>query len=246
MLDWKIVYILLIIARTTGLPHLEIIKIHDVRGSVHHSIIHIKIPTRCNSVSTFFISHLYEAQHVSGDTPPIIGSLKLPLVLHTWKVDVYVVAGLWQRPATTWPSTFHVCKTRGCYCIFRLLMMGGVSPETCWASYKYEIQNVDTLLHLVGIFVWIIIQFSGCLLRCMLNSTSGYFRASTKTQINPLNAELNPICYLLALLGAHHFLHVSRIRVKSLTLRLLMPYIYIYGAPILDVSRSHTTTQHSR
>ena len=31
---------------------------------------------------------------------------------------------------------------------------------------------------------------------------------------NPLNAELNPICYLLALLGAHHFLHVSRIRVK--------------------------------
>jgi len=61
--------------------------------------------------------------------------------------------------------------------------------------------------------------------------------------INPLNPELNPICYLLALL-AHHFLHVSRIRVKSLTIRLLMSYIY--GAPILDVSRSHTTTQHSR
>jgi len=61
--------------------------------------------------------------------------------------------------------------------------------------------------------------------------------------INPLNAELNPFCYLLALL-AHHFLRVSRIRVKSLTLRLLMSYIY--GAPILDVSRSHTTTHHSR
>jgi len=45
---------------------------------------------------------------------------------------------------------------------------------------------------------------------------------------NPLNAELNPICYLLASLGAHHFLHVSRIRVKALTLRLLMSYIYIY------------------
>ena len=29
-----------------------------------------------------------------------------------------------------------------------------------------------------------------------------------------LDAELNPICCLLALLGAHHFLHVSRIRVK--------------------------------
>ena len=69
---------------------------------------------------------------------------------------------------------------------------------------------------------------------------------SVLLQLNPLNPELNPICYLLALLGAHHFLHVSRIRVRLLTFRLLMLYIYIYGAPILDVSRSHTTTQHSR
>jgi len=61
---------------------------------------------------------------------------------------------------------------------------------------------------------------------------------------NPLNPELNPICYLLALLGAHHFLHVRWIRVKSLTIRLLMSYIH--GAPILDVSRSYTTTHHSR
>jgi len=36
--------------------------------------------------------------------------------------------------------------------------------------------------------------------------------------INPLNPELNPIFYLLALLGAHHFLHVSRIRIKLLIL----------------------------
>ena len=54
--------------------------------------------------------------------------------------------------------------------------------------------------------------------------------------INPLNAELNPICYLLALLGAHHFLHVSRIRVKSLTLRLLMSYICIYDISSLGVN----------
>ena len=32
--------------------------------------------------------------------------------------------------------------------------------------------------------------------------------------INPLNAELNPICHLLALLGVHHYLHISRIRVN--------------------------------
>ena len=48
-----------------------------------------------------------------------------------------------------------------------------------------------------------------------------------KNLFNPLNPELNPICYLLALL-THHFLHVDRIRVKSLSFRLLMSYIYIY------------------
>jgi hypothetical protein len=32
--------------------------------------------------------------------------------------------------------------------------------------------------------------------------------------IKPLKAELNLICHLLALLGAHHNLHISRIRVK--------------------------------
>ena len=44
-------------------------------------------------------------------------------------------------------------------------------------------------------------------------------RIGNKLKFNPLKPELNAICYLLALLGAHHFLHVSRIRVKLLTLR---------------------------
>jgi hypothetical protein len=33
---------------------------------------------------------------------------------------------------------------------------------------------------------------------------------------NPLSAELNPIYHLLALLGAQHILHVSRITVKEI------------------------------
>jgi hypothetical protein len=36
------------------------------------------------------------------------------------------------------------------YSIF--LMIGGVSLETCWASYKYKIINFDTMLHLEGFF----------------------------------------------------------------------------------------------
>ena len=39
-------------------------------------------------------------------------------------------------------------------------------------------------------------------------------RRIVRRDINPLNAELNPICHLLALLGARHIFHVGRIRVK--------------------------------
>ena len=37
---------------------------------------------------------------------------------------------------------------------------------------------------------------------------------------NPLNAKLNLICHLLALLGAHHILHVSRVWVNF--------YLYVH------------------
>jgi len=49
---------------------------------------------RC--IKIFIIPYLYESQYVSGDTPPIIGILKLhwqPLVFHTWKVVGRVVGG---------------------------------------------------------------------------------------------------------------------------------------------------------
>jgi len=35
------------------------------------------------------------------------------------------------------------------------------------------------------------------------------------TKFNPSNAELNPICHLLALLGAYLIFHVSSIRVNK-------------------------------
>jgi len=55
-----------------------------------------KNPTRCNNVIKFIITYLYEAQYVSGDTPPIIRSVKLhwqPPVFHTWNVVERVVGG---------------------------------------------------------------------------------------------------------------------------------------------------------
>jgi hypothetical protein len=44
----------------------------DVHGSVHRSIIHKENPKKDATVHQNFISYLSEAQHVSGDTPPII------------------------------------------------------------------------------------------------------------------------------------------------------------------------------
>jgi hypothetical protein len=42
--------------------------------------------------------------------------------------------------------------------------------------------------------------------------------------INPLNAKLIPICHLLALLGVHHILHVSGIRVNEFIVKSFFMY----------------------
>jgi hypothetical protein len=43
--------------------------------------------------------------------------------------------------------------------------------------------------------------------------------------VNPLNAKLIPICHLLALVGAHHILHVSKITVEEFTI-LVNQYLF--------------------
>ena len=87
-----------------------------------------KNPTRCNNVSKFYYS-------------------------------IFILAHcVWKRPPTTRPATFHVWKTRGCQCNFRLLIMGGVSPITCWAPDKYGITKI--LIHccfLLDFSLWIIL-----------------------------------------------------------------------------------------
>jgi hypothetical protein len=56
----------------------------DVRGSVHHSTIHKQKSNKMQQCIKFFvIPYLYETQHVSGDTPPIIRNLKLHVVRHS-------------------------------------------------------------------------------------------------------------------------------------------------------------------
>jgi len=53
-----------------------------------------------------------------------------------------------------------------------------------------------------------------------------------KGNINPLNAELNPICHLLAFLGVNHIRHVSRVRVKGVCSWLLL---CVCGPPVIPI-----------
>ena len=77
----------------------------------------------------FIIPYLYEAQHVSGNTVSAV-----PDNVHQLH----------------FPTTFDVWKNGGCQCSFGLLMMGGVSPETCWALYKYGIIITTKIWYIVA------------------------------------------------------------------------------------------------
>jgi hypothetical protein len=50
--------------------------------------------------------------------------------------------------------------------------------------------------------------------QCLILICSVSLAAHLRVLLNPLNAEFNPICHLLALLGAHHIVHISWLRVN--------------------------------
>ena len=53
------------------------------------------------------------------------------------------------------------------------------------------------------------------------------YRMMVNLKINPLNAKLNPLCHMLALLGAHYIFHVSGLRVKIY--RTIILPVVLYG-----------------
>ena len=85
-------------------------------------------------------------------------------------------------------------------------------PETDWLLF-----STLCLRFYSKITEWCVIQSFPTHCPWLIHTSRRYVPLfwATDSAFNPLNADLNPICCLLALLGAHHFLHVSRIRVKS-------------------------------
>ena len=102
------------------------ITVFDVCRSVHHNIIHIENPTRCHNASKLYFRFIWSStcfgRHTAHHQEP-----KTALAASGFAC----VEGCWT--CSCWTLSGSVSS-------FRLLMMGGVSPETCWASYKYEIK----------------------------------------------------------------------------------------------------------
>jgi len=122
-----------------------------------------------------------------------------------WWVSVAVISSLTRNSMTScWRN-----KTLLSAILYHLFMVTWCKPLTPYLTQRYEnswynlpndtqsfdVAELPTMRRCSWLLVW---PSYLCLL-----------------YLKPLNAELNLICYLLALLGAHPILHVSKIRVKT-------------------------------
>ena len=100
------------------------------------------MPTRCNR--WYLLQILLHAQHVSCNIMPIIRSSR---VLYRWSLPV--VFGALVFRLSVWCGAEGYVSGFQAAALLKLLMMGIVLPETCWACNK--ICNKYHLLHLVSI-----------------------------------------------------------------------------------------------
>ena len=111
-------------------------------------LVHKENPTRCNNISKFYYSIFIWTstcfgQHTAHHQEPktALAASDFSYMEGCWTCGWWTLSGtLCLTTSTDYTSNnLPRMKNRGCQCSFRLLMMGGVSPETCWASYKYGI-----------------------------------------------------------------------------------------------------------
>ena len=120
------------------------------REEIKYSFIK-KNSTRCNDVSKFYYSIIIWVQHVSGDTPPIIRSLKLhwqPLVfLHVegcWTCSWWTLSGTycaWKSPAISHPLWSHT-ENKCLYLYGRLIIsFSSIAVFSKSVNYCLQIQE---------------------------------------------------------------------------------------------------------
>ena len=109
----------------------------------------------------------------------------------------------------------------------------------------FRSSNVPTFRLVLPYILYFYRKGQGIVLLEFISSTAKFHFFCTDL----VNGEVFSVQHLSSMWWRHLFLWPRKEKIflqkaTTLTLRLLMSYIY--GAPILDVSRSHTTTQHSR
>jgi len=117
----------------------------------------------------------------------------------------------WRKNCNNAPFQFELQPFNRRYLLYsdRVQEGLGVHVEAAWYLTVWSAVvriytnclNTDTLVH----FHTMYIHFTALIINI------NYF----PKEHNPLHAELNPICHLLALLGTHPILHISRIRVNQ-------------------------------
>ena len=109
----------------------------DVHGSVHHNTKRIEMTNKMRPCSRILLFQCFLiAQHVSSDTPLIIRSSKTVIAASGF---TYVCGcrqlSLLSHDSGRQPQTY--VKPEAAITVFELLMMSGVSLETCWAIKKH-------------------------------------------------------------------------------------------------------------
>jgi hypothetical protein len=120
---------------------------------------------------------------------------------------------IWKLNVT--PLLLHIKYSSNC---------GSCTATSPWKSFQWSVNQKNLCTSFVACsrvkvtftFLqnrsYVILKIS----RSMPLFCSVTFYVCDAIELNPLNAELNPICHLLALLWAHLILHVSKIRVNEL------------------------------
>jgi len=164
--------------------------------------------------------------------PPIIRSSRLYTQQQVCVKQILLLLARWNGSSISFPLASRQQYLFDIYLMLHVqscTLDDGRKDRPKHVQRYSKINKFEKLVHLVGFTIEI--YYDARRFEHRIHEKCNKNKNKTDTWhfriINPSNAELNPICYLLPLL-AHHFLHVSRIKVKSLTLRFLMSYIYIY------------------
>ena len=149
--------------------------------------------------------------------------MDISLQLTTWHHDIYTLS--LAAESSTWQYTTDV----GARVRFKPTILAGERPQTgnkwSWKVGNCVWHESPAICHWSATWSW-------------RNLPSVYFESKTRSHlekyvINLLNAELNPICHLLALLGGATIVVVSGLRVKA---HALMPGVWCHDVHITYIS----------